>query len=48
MPPYVAFAVSHNPGCWDYVKVNADNLSVEAISPKEYLKFKEMIFDEEW
>lgn len=48
VPPYVAFAVRHNPGCWDYVKVNADNLSVEAISPKEYLKFKEMIFDEEW
>ncbi|KAJ8554087.1 hypothetical protein K7X08_024765 [Anisodus acutangulus] len=48
VPLYVAFAARHNPGCWDYVKVNAENLSVEAVLAKEYLKFNEMIFDEDW
>nr|GMC70992.1 sucrose synthase 5-like [Ipomoea batatas] len=42
VPPYVAFAVRHNPGCWDYFKVNAGNLGVEGISAKEYLIFKEL------
>nr|GMC77578.1 sucrose synthase 5-like [Ipomoea batatas] len=48
VPPYVAFAVRHNPGCWDYFKVNAGNLGVEGISAKEYLIFKELVFDENW
>ncbi|KAG6420910.1 hypothetical protein SASPL_117454 [Salvia splendens] len=48
VPPYVAFAVRHNPGIWDYVKVEADSLSVEKITSTDYLKFKEMIYDENW
>ncbi|KAI3464193.1 hypothetical protein Pfo_020856 [Paulownia fortunei] len=48
VPPYVAFAIRHNPGVWDYAKVDADNLSVDIITTTEYLKFKELIFDENW
>ncbi|KAK4479260.1 hypothetical protein RD792_014771 [Penstemon davidsonii] len=48
VPPYVAFAIRHNPGVWDYVKVHADNLSVDIITSTDYLKFKEMIIDENW
>lgn len=48
MPPYVAFAVRPSPGYWEYVKVTADDLSVEAISTSDFLRFKELIFDEEW
>lgn len=48
LPPHVAFAVRPNPGFWEYVKVNADNLSVEAISVSDYLKLKEKIIDEDW
>jgi len=28
--------------------VNAEDLSVDGITTSEYLKFKEMIFDENW
>ncbi|KAJ6677209.1 hypothetical protein OIU85_010389 [Salix viminalis] len=48
VPPFVAFAVRPNPGFWEYVKVNADDLRVDGISISEYLQFKEMIFDEKW
>ncbi|XP_027357337.1 sucrose synthase 7-like [Abrus precatorius] len=48
VPPYVAFAVRPNPGFWEFVKVNADDLQVEGIEVVEYLKYKEMIFDEKW
>ncbi|KAH1207189.1 Sucrose synthase 7 [Glycine max] len=48
VPPYVAFAVRPNPGFWEYIKVNADDLQVEGIEAVEYLKYKEMIFDEKW
>ncbi|KAL0385212.1 UNVERIFIED_CONTAM: Sucrose synthase 6 [Sesamum radiatum] len=37
-----------NPGVWDYVKVDAGSLSVDIITSTDYLKFKEMIFDEKW
>ncbi|CAN4083710.1 unnamed protein product [Withania somnifera] len=46
VPPYIAFATRQNPGFWEYVKVNANDLSVEGIIATEYLKFKEMIVDE--
>ncbi|KAJ8549796.1 hypothetical protein K7X08_033503 [Anisodus acutangulus] len=46
--PYIAFATRQNPGFWEYVKVNANDLSVEGITATEYLKFKEMIVDENW
>ncbi|XXG87325.1 hypothetical protein AAC387_Pa11g2039 [Persea americana] len=48
VPPYVAFAVRPNPGIWEYVKVNSEDLSVDAITSSEFLKFKETIFDEKW
>ncbi|KAJ0106180.1 hypothetical protein Patl1_19509 [Pistacia atlantica] len=48
VPPYVALAVRPNPGFWEFVKVNADDLSVDSITSVDYLKFKEMIFDENW
>ncbi|KAM0882662.1 hypothetical protein ACQ4PT_032171 [Festuca glaucescens] len=48
LPPFVAFAVRMNPGIWEYVKVHADDLSVEGITPSEYLKFKETLYDEKW
>ncbi|KAG9442460.1 hypothetical protein H6P81_018314 [Aristolochia fimbriata] len=48
VPPYVAFAVRPNPGIWEYVKVNAEDLSVEGLTAAEFLRFKETVFDEKW
>lgn len=48
VPPHMAFAVRRSPGNWEYVKVSSDSLSVEGMSAADYLKFKEMIYDEEW
>ncbi|KAE8727129.1 Sucrose synthase 6 [Hibiscus syriacus] len=48
VPPYVAFAVRPNPGFWEFVKVNSENLHVDGINPSDYLKFKETIFDQNW
>lgn len=48
VPPYVAFAVRPSPGFWEFVIVNSEDLSVDGITAPEYLKFKEMIFDENW
>ncbi|OMO49912.1 Sucrose synthase [Corchorus capsularis] len=48
VPPYVAFAVRPNPGFWEFVKVNSEDLHVDAINVSDYLKFKEVILDENW
>ncbi|KAI3808311.1 hypothetical protein L1987_24260 [Smallanthus sonchifolius] len=48
VPPYVAFAIRPNPGFWEFVKVNCNDLSVDGITSTDYLKFKEMITDETW
>ncbi|XP_059623294.1 sucrose synthase 6-like [Cornus florida] len=48
VPPHIAFAVRPNPGFWEFVQVSANDLSVDAITATEYLKFKEMIIDENW
>lgn len=48
VPPYVAFAIRPNPGFWEFVKVNANDLSVDGITATEYLKYKEMTVDEKW
>ena len=48
VPPNVALAVRRNPGFWEFFKVNADDLAVDAISAKDYLKLKETIYDENW
>ncbi|XP_012568488.1 sucrose synthase 6-like [Cicer arietinum] len=47
-PPYVAFAIRPTPGVWEYVCVNSEDLSVEATTSTDYLKFKERIYDENW
>jgi len=47
-PPYVAFAIRPNPGIWEFVKVSSEDLSVEAITPTDFLKFKERVNDEKW
>ncbi|XP_020234134.1 sucrose synthase 6 [Cajanus cajan] len=47
-PPYVAFAIRPNPGVWEFVRVNSEDLSVEPITPTDYLKFKERVHDENW
>ncbi|XP_057483499.1 sucrose synthase 7-like [Actinidia eriantha] len=48
VPPNVALAVRRSPGFWEFFKVNADDLAVDAISAKDYLKLKETIYDENW
>ncbi|KAI9192201.1 hypothetical protein LWI28_019494 [Acer negundo] len=48
IPPHVAFAVRPNPGSWEFVKVNSDDLTVDPITTADYLKFKEMVYDENW
>ncbi|XP_057808312.1 sucrose synthase 7-like [Salvia miltiorrhiza] len=48
VPPYVAFAIRPSPGFWEYVKVSANDLSVEGITATDYLKYKEMTVDEAW
>ncbi|XP_010270733.1 PREDICTED: sucrose synthase 7-like isoform X6 [Nelumbo nucifera] len=48
VPPHVAFAVRPNPGFWEFVKVNAEDLGVDGITAAEYLKFKEVVVDEKW
>nr|XP_043619101.1 sucrose synthase 2 [Erigeron canadensis]XP_043619102.1 sucrose synthase 2 [Erigeron canadensis] len=40
-PPFVALAVRPRPGVWEYVRVDAYQLSVEQLSASEYLVFKE-------
>lgn len=48
VPPYVALAIRPSPGYWEYVKVNADDLQVEAITTSDFLRLKDLIFDENW
>lgn len=48
IPPHVAFAIRPNPGFWEFVKVSSVDLSVEGITATDYLKYKEMIVDENW
>lgn len=48
LPPLVAFAVRRNPGIWEYIRVHSADLSVDQITPSEYLKCKETLFDDKW
>ncbi|XP_039135373.1 sucrose synthase 7-like [Dioscorea cayenensis subsp. rotundata] len=48
LPPFVSFAVRPHPGIWEFVKVHSGDLSVEGITASEYLKAKEILFDEKW
>ncbi|CAL5335103.1 unnamed protein product [Camellia sinensis] len=47
-PPYVALAVRQNPGFWEFFKVNANGLEMDLITAKDYLKLKEIVYDENW
>ncbi|KAL7201770.1 hypothetical protein ACSBR1_033467 [Camellia fascicularis] len=47
-PPYVALAVRQSPGFWEFFKVNANGLEVDSITAKDYLKLKEVVYDENW
>lgn len=42
-PPWVGFAVRPNPGIWEYVRINVEELVVEELSVSEYLGFKERL-----
>ncbi|RAL43590.1 hypothetical protein DM860_017333 [Cuscuta australis] len=48
VPPSIGFATRKDPGFWEYVKINGDDLSLEPITATEYLKLKETIVDEDW
>ena len=48
LAPFVAFAVRTNPGVWEYIRVHSGDLSVEQVTPADYLKYKETLFDEKW
>jgi sucrose synthase len=37
-----------NPGIWEFVKVHSANLSVEQMTPSDYLKNKEALVDDKW
>ncbi|CAI9289173.1 unnamed protein product [Lactuca saligna] len=47
IPPYVVLAIRGSPGRWDYLKVNADDVTVHAITPTQYLSLKESIYDKD-
>ncbi|XP_062006166.1 sucrose synthase 7-like isoform X1 [Rosa rugosa] len=47
-PPHVLFSIRPNPGYWEFVKVSSEDLSVEAITVRDYLKCKETLYDEKW
>uniref|UniRef100_A0A0D9VN35 Sucrose synthase n=1 Tax=Leersia perrieri TaxID=77586 RepID=A0A0D9VN35_9ORYZ len=48
LPPFVSFAVRMNPGIWEFIKVHSADLSVEQITPSDYLKNKEALVDDKW
>ncbi|KAM1715279.1 hypothetical protein ACFX12_025780 [Malus domestica] len=48
IPPHVVFSIRPNPGYWEFVKVSSEDLSVEAITVRDFLKYKEALYDEKW
>jgi len=48
LPPYVALAVRRNPGVWEYITVHSGDLTVQQITPSDYLKCKEILYDKHW
>ncbi|KAJ1281758.1 hypothetical protein BS78_04G330200 [Paspalum vaginatum] len=45
LPPYVAFAVRTSPGIWEYIKVHSAHLTVQQITPSDYLQCKETLYE---
>ncbi|XP_009370579.2 sucrose synthase 5 [Pyrus x bretschneideri] len=48
VPPHVVFSIRLDPGYWEFVKVSSEDLAVEAITVREFLKYKEALCDEKW
>lgn len=48
LPPYVALAVRRNPGVWEYITVHSGDLTVQQITPSDYLRRKESLYDSHW
>ncbi|KAL5669151.1 hypothetical protein ACJX0J_021372, partial [Zea mays] len=48
LPPYVALAVRRNPGVWEYITVHSGDLTVQQITPSDYLRRKESLYDDHW
>ncbi|XP_068303248.1 sucrose synthase 5-like [Pyrus communis] len=48
VPPHVVFSIRLNPGYWEFVKVSSEDLSVEAITVRDFLIYKEALYDEKW
>ncbi|KAH9288379.1 hypothetical protein KI387_032496 [Taxus chinensis] len=48
VPPFIGLAIRTKPGVWEYVRVNASNLSIEKLTVPEYLQLKECLVDEGW
>ncbi|KAB2611950.1 sucrose synthase 5-like [Pyrus ussuriensis x Pyrus communis] len=48
VPPHVVFSIRLNPGYWEFVKVSSEDLSVEAITVRDFLKYKEALYDDKW
>ncbi|KAK4770445.1 hypothetical protein SAY87_030977 [Trapa incisa] len=45
LPPFVSFAVRPAPGAWEFVKINAHELSFKHLTVGEYLRCKEELVD---
>ncbi|GBG89684.1 hypothetical protein CBR_g49537 [Chara braunii] len=43
VPPYIALAVRPRVAEWQYIRINVFELTVEQLSPSEYLEFKERV-----
>ncbi|GLJ52621.1 hypothetical protein SUGI_1119950 [Cryptomeria japonica] len=48
VPPFIGLALRRKPGFWEYVRVNASDLSIEKLTVTEYLQLKECLADERW
>ncbi|CAN6232801.1 unnamed protein product [Urochloa humidicola] len=48
LPPFVHFAVRTNPGIWEYISVHSADLTVQQNTPSQYLKCKELLYDQQW
>ncbi|KAM1012033.1 hypothetical protein ACFX2C_047310 [Malus domestica] len=48
IPPHVVFSIRPNPGYWEFVKVSSEDLSIEGITVRDFLKYKETLYDENW
>ncbi|KAG0568303.1 hypothetical protein KC19_6G010800 [Ceratodon purpureus] len=43
LPPWMGFAVRPQPGIWEYVRINVEELMLEELTVSEYLGYKELL-----